>query len=71
MDATSKTALVIALVAVASLLLLFGGGIATGTMISSGTMGSGSAGGMIWMWLPTLFVVVLGVVLFSNILGKK
>jgi len=71
MDATSKTAIVIALVAVALLLLLFGGGIATGIMISDGTMGSGSAGGMIWMWLPTLFVVVLGVVLFSNILGKK
>ena len=71
MDATSKTAIVIALVAVALLLLLFGGGIATGIMISGGTMGSGSAGGMIWMWLPTLFVVVLGVVLFSNILGKK
>ena len=71
MDATSKTALVIALVAVALLLLLFGGGIATGTVISGGMMGSGSTGGMIWMWLPTLFVVVLGVVLFSNIPGKR
>ncbi len=59
MDATSKTALVIALGAVALLLLLFGGGIATGTMISGGMMGSASAGGMIWMWLPTLFAVVL------------
>ena len=71
MDATSKTALVIASVAVALLLLLFGGGIATGTVISGGMTGSASASGMIWMWLPTLFVVVLGVVLFSNIPGKK
>jgi hypothetical protein len=71
MDTTSKTALVIALAAVALLLLVFGGGMATGTLISGGIMGSGSAGGMIWMWLPTLLVVVLGVVLFSNIPGKK
>jgi hypothetical protein len=28
-------------------------------------------GGFSWMWLPTLLVVVLGVVLFSVIFGKK
>ena len=71
MDATSRMAIVIAFVAVASLSLLFGSGMATGTMISGGGMGSEGAGGMIWMWLPTLFVVVLGVVLFSNIPAKK
>jgi len=71
MDAISRTAFVISIVALALLLLLFGGGMATGTMISGGMTGRGSADGMIWMWLPTLFVVVLGVVLFSNIPGKR
>ena len=73
MNSSSNTALVIALVAVALLLLLFGGGMATGTMFSGGMMGSGSMGGIgiSWMWLPTLLVVVLGVVLFSVISGKK
>jgi hypothetical protein len=71
MNSSSNTALVIALVAVALLLLLFGGGMATGTMLSGGMMGSGSMGGISWMWLPTLLVVALGVVLFSVISGKK
>ena len=71
MDATTKTALVIAFVVVALLLLLFGGGMMTGTMMSGGMMGSGSMGGFNWMWLPTLLVVVIGIVLFSVIFGKK
>jgi hypothetical protein len=71
MNDTSKTALIIAFVVAALLLLLFGGGMATGTMISGGMMGSGSMGGVSWMWLPTLLVVVLGLVLFSAISGKK
>lgn len=70
MNATTKTAPVIAFVVVA-LLLLFGGGMATGTMIRGGMMGSGSMGEISWMWLPTLLAVVLGVVLFSVIFGKK
>ena len=71
MDATTRTALVIAFVVVALLLLLFGGGMMTGTMMSGGMMGSGSMGGFNWMWLPTLLVVVIGIVLFSVIFGKK
>lgn len=71
MDSTSNTALVIAVVIATLLLLLFGGGMATGTMFSGGMMGSGSMGGISWMWLPTLLVVVLGVALFSVISGKK
>ena len=71
MDSTGRTALVIALVVAALLLLLFGGGMMTGTMMSGGMMGSGRMGGFSWMWLPTLLVVVLGVVLFSIIAGKK
>ena len=70
-DATTRTALVIAFVVAAVLLLLFGGGMATGTMMSGGMMGSGSMGGISWMWLPTLLLVVLGAVLFSVIFGKK
>ena len=71
MDAISRTAFVIAIVAAALLLLLFGGGMATGTMMSGGIMGSWSTGEIIWMWLPTLLAVVLGVVLFSAIPGKR
>lgn len=70
MDSTSKTTLVIAVVAAALLLLLFGGGMMNGTWMS-GMLGSGSMGGISWMWLPTLLVVVLGVVLFSILSGKK
>ena len=71
MDDSTKTPLVIALVVVALLLLLFGGGMTTGTMMSGGYMGSGSMGGISWMWLPTLLIVILGAVLFSVIAGKK
>lgn len=42
MDATPKTALLIALVVVVLLLLFFGGGMATGTMFSGGMMGGGA-----------------------------
>ena len=71
MDATTKTALVIAFSIVVVLLLLFGGGTMTGATLSGGMMGSGAMGGISWMWLPTVLVVVLGVVLFSVIFGKK
>jgi len=71
MDATTKTALVIAFAIVVVLLLLFGGGTMTGATLSGGMMGSGAMGGISWMWLPTVLVVVLGVVLFSVIFGKK
>ena len=71
MDAALRTALVIAFVVVALLLLLFGGGMMTGTTMSGGMMGSGSMGGISWMWFPTLLVVVLGAVLISALFGKK
>ena len=71
MDATNKTPLVIAIVIAAFLLLLFGGGMTTGTMMSGGYMGSGSMGGVSWMWLPTLLIVVLGVALYSAVAAKK
>jgi hypothetical protein len=70
MDAT-KTVLVIAFIVAAALLLLFGGGMGTGTMMGGGMMGSASVGGIGWMWLPALLVVILGVVLFAVFFGKK
>lgn len=71
MDATVKIALVVALVIGAALLLHFGGGMTTETMMSGGMVGSGSMGGNSLMWLPTLLVVALGVVLFSSFSGEK
>ena len=71
MDTTNKTPFVIAFAAFALLLLLFGGGMSTGTMMTGGYMGSGSMGGISWMWLPTVLIVVLGAALFSLIAGKK
>jgi len=71
MDATGKTALVVAFVIGAFLLLFFGGGMTTGTIMSGGMMGSGSMGGNSLMWLPTLLVVALGVVQFSSLSGDK
>ena len=71
MNATTRTARAIAIAAVSLLLLLFGSGMMTGTMMSGG-MGSGTVGGIDWMWVPASFaVVVLGVVHFSTIFGKK
>ena len=66
-----QDSLVIAFVVVALLLLLFGRGMMIMTMMSGGMMGSGSMGGINWLWLPTLLVVVLGIVLFSVIFEKK
>ena len=71
MNATSKTALVIAFAVAAALLLLFGGGMETGTMMNGSLMGNGITAGFGWMWLPSLVVIVLGVALVSIIYGKK
>lgn len=70
MNLISKTALVIAFAAAALLLLLFSGGMATGTMMSGGMMGSGSAGEISWTWPATLLVVVLVAALLSVIVEQ-
>ena len=70
MDTTARKAIFVAFAAVALLLLLFGGGMATGTVMSGGMMGNGSMGGISWMWLPTVLVVVLIIALFSALSGK-
>jgi hypothetical protein len=71
MNETNKTGLVIAFVVVVVLFLLFGGGAMTGATLSGGMMGSGSMGGISWMWIPTLITVGLGILLGWAIFRKK
>ena len=71
MNATSKTALVIAFVIVVVLFLLFGVGAMTGGTLSGGMMGSGMTGGISWMWIPTLLTLGIGILLGWAIFGKK
>ncbi len=71
MDTSIKTATVVAIIFIASLLLLFGGGMATGTMLSGEMAGIGSMEEVSWMLLPTFLVVVLGAVLLSVSLEKN
>jgi hypothetical protein len=71
MNATNKTALVIAFVIVVVLFLLFGGGAMTGGTMSGGMMGSGMMGGISWMWIPTLLTLGIGILLGWAIFGKK
>ena len=71
MNATNKTALVIALVVVVVLFLLFGGGAMTGATMSGGMMGSGMMGGISWMWIPTLLTLGIGILLGWAIFAKK
>ena len=71
MNATNKTALVIAFAVVLVLLLLFGGGAMSGATLSGGMMGTGAMGGINWMWIPTLLMVGLGVLLVWIIFEQK
>lgn len=71
MDTTTRTALVIAFVVVALLLLFLSGGMMTGTIMSGGMMGTGAMGGISWMWFPIVLVVLLNIVLFSVLFEKK
>jgi len=70
MNATTKTALIIAFTIVVALLLLFGGGTMTGATLSGGMMGNGTMGGISWMWVPTLLMLGLGAVLVWTISQK-
>ncbi|MHB8630140.1 MAG: hypothetical protein ACYDBJ_25975 [Aggregatilineales bacterium] len=71
MNETNKTGIVIAFVVVVVLFLLFGGGAMTGATISGGMMGSGSMGGISWMWIPTLLTLSIGILLGWAIFRKK
>lgn len=71
MNSTNKTGLVIAFVVVVALFLLFGGGAMTGATLNGGMMGSGSMGGISWMWIPTLLALGIGVLLGWTIFRKE
>ena len=71
MNATNKTALVIAFAVVVILLLMFGGGAMTGATLSGGMMGNGAMGGVSWIWIPTVLMLGLGVLLVWAIFEKK
>jgi hypothetical protein len=72
MNATNKTALVIAFVVVVVLFLLFGGGAMTGgAALTGGMMRSGTMGGISWMWIPTLLTLGIGILLGWAIFRKK
>ena len=71
MNASTKTALVIAFAIVVVLLLLFGGGTMTGATMSGGIMGNGAMGGISWMWIPMVLIFGLGVLLVWAIFDDK
>lgn len=71
MNANTNTTIVIAFVITLVLVLLFGGGAMTGTMMSGGMMGSGRMGGISWMWIPALLTLGLGILLGRAIFEKK
>ena len=71
MNATTKTALLIAFALVVVMLVLFGGGAMTGAVMSGGMMGNGAMGGISWMWIPTLLMLSLGALLVWIIFGQK
>jgi hypothetical protein len=74
MNEASRTPLVVAFVVVVVLFLIFGGWAMTGSMMSSGgagMMGRGWTDGVGWVWIPTLLILVLGVVLGWLIFAKK
>ena len=71
MNATNRTALLIAFVVVVVLFLLFGGGAMTGATLSGGMMGRGMMGGISWMWIPTLLTLGIGMWLGWAIFGRQ
>ena len=73
MDATSKNALIVAVAVAGSLLLLFGPGTMTGTMMGDGMMAGGGVGmgGISWAWTSALLAAGMGVVLFFLVFRNK
>jgi hypothetical protein len=62
----------IALFAIALvLILIFGSGTMTGSMMSGGMMGQTRIGGYTLMWVPTLLAVGLGLLLGWVLFGRK
>jgi lipopolysaccharide export LptBFGC system permease protein LptF len=66
MNKSRITTVVIAFIVVVALFLLFGGGAMMNNMMGSGTMG-----GITWMWFPTLLTFLLGVLVGWILFRKK
>ena len=71
MRISTRKTLVVASVVSALVMLLFGGGIATGTMMSGGMMRSGSISAFSGMLIPLLLFIALGVVIFSLVFQRQ
>jgi hypothetical protein len=71
MNTTNKTFLVIAFVIVVLLFLVLGGGTMTGAWLGGGMLGGGMMGSISWMWIPTVIVLIIGIILGWAIFGKK
>jgi hypothetical protein len=67
MNATTRTIVIVTLLAIAGLLLLFGGGMVSQVMMSGGMMGGARFGAFGWMWIPSVLVVVFGVMLYVGL----
>jgi len=70
MNATNRTAMVIALAAVVVLLLL-GSKAMIGTMWSGGMMRDGVMNGISWMWIPALLTLGLGILVGWSIFNRR
>ena len=66
MNKSRVTPVVIVVVIVVALFLLFGGGAMMKTVMGSGTMG-----GITWMWFPTLVTFLLGVLVGWLLFRKR
>lgn len=71
MNATTKTAFVIAFAIAVLLYLLFGGSRMAGAVLNGGVMGNAAIDSMSWMWIPALLVLGLGVLSVWIIFGRK
>lgn len=66
MSAQTRNVWIVGLVLVAVLFFLFGGGLMSHSMMGAGTMGR-----IGWMFVPTLLVLILGILLGWALFGQK
>ena len=71
MKVSTKTAFVTASTVAAFLLLLFKGGVATGTMMSGGVMRSADVSGAAWFVVSSVLFIALAAAIFSMIFWNK
>jgi len=71
MGATTKTAFVTAFAIAVMLHLLFGGSRMAGAVLNGGLMENTAIGGMNWMWIPALLILVSAFCLFGSSWEKE